>query len=128
MHVWWLYPLFLSKLLEILFGNIKWHSLEDIFVTLNSVDLFYNENNPRKHLYNISKSLLRKRRIAYHTYVLNADLKELLLRVRTGENIFCEASCGSNHVFIKCAIRIRFFSTPKCASFAVLFIELHCST
>jgi hypothetical protein len=35
--------------------------------------LFYNENNPRKHLYNISKSLPRKRRIAYHTYVLNAD-------------------------------------------------------
>ena len=31
------------------------------FHTLNSVDLlFYNENNPRKHLYNISKSLPRK--------------------------------------------------------------------
>ena len=41
---------------------------------LNSVDLlFYNENNPRKHLYNISKICRERRLIAYHIYVLNAD-------------------------------------------------------
>jgi hypothetical protein len=47
---------------------------------------------------------------------------------------YCEANCGSNHMFTKCSV-IRgppsasaYFLLPngKCASFAALFIELHC--
>ena len=46
---------------------------------------------------------------------------------------YCEANCGSNHACVykmlrlpRSTVHVRIFSTPKCASFAALFIELHC--
>jgi hypothetical protein len=97
-----------------------------LFRTLNSADLlFYIENNPRKLLYNISKSALRKTAYSLSYIRIEGWLKKFIAKDSNGWKHIVRPVAVKCSVFHGRSGRGRLLSTPKCTSFATLFIELY---